>query len=201
MAMADITIPTRYTRNTKDNVGKGGPYVNPEKPRTATTELHPMPNPGDGNQRGSSGSFIIDATGPGGKAIEAESALPADRQAAVEQGLALFQITAGERDRLKTQVAELNNTITQQRVEIEALQSLVNMMESRTRDHQIERDQAVAERAAYESLFIVIQAQMRAFQVPNVPLVKAAPEQQQTGGLDEVHTSPAAGVHSGSANN
>lgn len=202
--MADITNPTRYTRNS-GNAGptgghlKGGPVPNVTMKVGEGSSVGSAPsNPQDVDPRGGD-AVPVNLIG-GGPAIE--STLAADRQAAVEQGLTLFQMTAGERDRLKSQVSDLNNIIAQQRVEIDALQSLVNMMESRIREYQIERDQAVAERAAYESLFVIIQAQMRAFQIPAAPLVKVTSEQHHTESSDEVQNGVAvAGSPNGSVRN
>ena len=98
--------------------------------------------------------------------------LPPDRAKTVEAGLLMFQEISAERDQLRTEVGRLKHDITQDRVELEALRSLVTTLESRVTTHQAERDQAVADRAVYEALFISVNAQLRAFNVPSAPLVK-----------------------------
>lgn len=99
--------------------------------------------------------------------------LPADRLAAVEQGLALYQATAAERDKLRREVADLQIERAGFKVAIEALQAQVTDAQSQMRTHQLERDAAVAERAKYETLFGGFLAQLRAFQVPIQPLIRA----------------------------
>lgn len=98
--------------------------------------------------------------------------LPEDRQKAVEQGLALFQQVSAERDLLRNELREAHETITRQRVEIESLHQLHNMLESHIQAYMIQRDEAVAHRAAYEGLFATIMAQLRVFNLPTVPLIK-----------------------------
>ena len=99
-------------------------------------------------------------------------ALPDSRLAAIEQALIQFHEVAAERDALRDDLAAIKQTHAQDQVEIAAMKSLINTLESRAASHQSERDLAVAQRSRYEALFIGIQAQLRAFEFPAAPLVK-----------------------------
>lgn len=98
--------------------------------------------------------------------------LPEDRMKTVEAGLTMFQQVSAERDRLREELREAHEAITRARVEIDSLHQLHNMLESHIQSYMLQRDEAVAQRAAYETLFATIQAQLRIFNLPNVPLVK-----------------------------
>jgi hypothetical protein len=98
--------------------------------------------------------------------------LPDSRLAAIEQGLVQFHEVAAERDALRDELATLKLTLAQDQVEIAAMRSLINTLESRAASHQSERDLAIAQRAVYEALFVGVQAQFRAFELPTAPLVK-----------------------------
>lgn len=86
------------------------------------------------------------------------------------------------RDSAERENAALKTDIAAHLVELEALRSRLADMESRVATAVLVRDQAVADRAVYETLFISIAAQMRAFQIPVAPLVKAA-EEPEPGGV------------------
>lgn len=94
------------------------------------------------------------------------------RQAAVEQGLIQFHEVAAERDALRDELSAIKQTHAQDQVELAAMKSLINTLESRAASHQSERDLAIAQRSMYEALFVGIQAQFRAFDLPATPLVK-----------------------------
>ena len=98
--------------------------------------------------------------------------LPADRQKAVEAGLAHYQMVSAERDKLMGEVARLQSENAALKVVAEAQKSQLIDADSRIASMQIVRDQAVAIRAAYESLFSIQIAQLRAFKIPAVPLIK-----------------------------
>ena len=55
--------------------------------------------------------------------------------------------------------------------------STVAELESRERTAMLERDQAVADRITWETLFVSINAQMRAFKIPSAPFVKDQSEE------------------------
>jgi len=101
------------------------------------------------------------------------SKLPASREAAVQQGLAYYQEIAAERDALAREVASLKSEIAAHKVCTEAQASQITEMESRCLSYRAERDQAMVDRAKYETLLIGIQSQLRAFHIPNEPLVRA----------------------------
>ena len=100
-----------------------------------------------------------------------DTALPASRQAAIEQGLHMFQEVAADRDRLANEVTRLRGDISAYKVMVEALETQLADAQSRIQSATIMRDQAAADRCKWESLFIGIQAQLRAFEVPAAPLV------------------------------
>ena len=100
--------------------------------------------------------------------------LPQDREHAVATGIAQYHQTAHERDQLAREVAALKTDIAGFRVVIEAQTTQLNDLESKVASAYIARDQAVADRAKYETLFITFQATLRAFAVPAAPLVKEA---------------------------
>lgn len=101
--------------------------------------------------------------------------LPANRVALVEAGLAQFQSVAAERDRLEKEVADLRSDLAAQKVVNEAMAEQINTMQSHVSSMMLIRDQAVADRAVYETLFISFQSQLRAFQIPAAPLVRETP--------------------------
>jgi hypothetical protein len=81
---------------------------------------------------------------------------------------------AAERDQLAADNAKLKSDIVLYKVEIEARHSEIAELRSNEQTAQLMRDRAIAERAKWEALFISIQAQMRAFDVPAAPLVTQA---------------------------
>ena len=116
--------------------------------------------------------------------------LPADRKAAVEYGLSQFQAIAAERDRYAVRVHELESELAAHRVELDGRERYIAEMESRVNSAMLVRDQAVADRAKYETMFISVFAQLRAFNVPAAPLVKETrpPEQQHDEDFREVES-------------
>jgi len=100
--------------------------------------------------------------------------LPADRQKAVEYGIAQFQQVAHERDELRKEVAALRERIAALEIETEGLRAQNNEAQSQIATAYLVRDQAMADRIKYEGLFVSIQAQMRAFAVPATPLISDA---------------------------
>jgi hypothetical protein len=78
---------------------------------------------------------------------------------------------AAERDQLAADNAKLRADIVLYKVEIEARHSEITELRSKEQTAMLMRDKAIGERAKWEALFISIQAQMRAFEVPAAPLV------------------------------
>jgi hypothetical protein len=116
----------------------------------------------------------VDTGGPVPNGNGKEATLPEDRQAAVAYGLAQFQTICAERDASHRENIALKTENAGLKVAVEALEAHRTEMESRVQSATLVRDQAVADRAVYETLFVSIQAQMRAFAVPAAPLVKDA---------------------------
>ena len=106
----------------------------------------------------------------------ANGELPELRKRMVEQGLTFFQEVAQERDALQAEVARLRTDIASYKVMVEGHTAQMTEMQSRVATMTIVRDQAVADRAKYESLFVMLNAQMRAFAIPAAPLVTEARE-------------------------
>lgn len=111
---------------------------------------------------------MAEANNGRGKAVE----LPQDRKAAVEAGLAHFQLVSAERDSLQRQLHDMRSEMAALKVVAEAQKSQMTEMESRNATMLAIRDQAVAERAKYETLFMSFQAMLRTFNIPAAPLVK-----------------------------
>jgi hypothetical protein len=99
--------------------------------------------------------------------------------AAIEQALIHFHEVAADRDALRTELAALKQTHVEDQVQISAMTSLINTLESRAASYQSERDLAVAQRSVYEALFVGIQAQLRAFEPPTAPLAKQLTAEQK----------------------
>jgi len=106
--------------------------------------------------------------GTRGKTVD----LPPDRKAAVEAGLAHYQLISAERDSLQRQLNDMRSEMAALKVVAEAQKSQMLELESRNTTMQLIRDQAVAERAKYETLFMSFQAMLRTFNIPAAPLVK-----------------------------
>lgn len=100
--------------------------------------------------------------------------LPQDREHAVASGIAQYHQTAHERDQLQKEVAALKTDMAGYRVINDAQAAQLAAMESKIETAMLVRDQAVADRAKYEALFITFMAQLRAFNVPAAPLVREA---------------------------
>jgi len=105
--------------------------------------------------------------------------LPPSRAAAVEQAAAYYQEMAQERDDLNRQAAMLRSEVSAHKVVTEAQASQLAEMESRCAAYRLERDQAMADRAKFETLLIGIQAQLKAFAIPSAPLVRSAEQEAE----------------------
>jgi hypothetical protein len=93
---------------------------------------------------------------------------------AVEAGLAMHLRVKADLEEVRRQNVELLDIITRSKVEIEALRSFNNLLESRINAAMVERDLAVGQRAKYEALFAMMAATMREFRIPAVPLIREA---------------------------
>jgi len=91
---------------------------------------------------------------------------------AVEAGLAMHLRVKAELEDARREIAALRQQLTEAAVENESLRSFNNLLESRVNGSVAERDLAIGQRASYEALFAMLQATMREFQVPAVPLIR-----------------------------
>jgi chromosome segregation ATPase len=98
--------------------------------------------------------------------------LPDNRKAAVEAGLAQYNMIAHERDELQNEVAELRTQIAGYKVALEANDARLSDLESRMNSAIAERDRAVSKRAEAESVLVDISAILRAHRLPYDALVK-----------------------------
>ena len=110
-----------------------------------------------------------------------DAELPDNRAKAVEAGLTHFQSVAAERDSWERKCRDLEANVQGWKIAMEAQDARLVELESRAVTMQLERDEAVAERAVYETLFISLQAQMRAFKIPSAPLIRDRSEEKQDG--------------------
>ena len=102
--------------------------------------------------------------------------LPEERSKTVEAGLAVFHRAQEDLAQLRAQLEEARIQIAERDVQIHSFDQLQSMLESRVAQYQAERDQAVADRAVFEALFVSITAQLQAFKIPNGSLVVAPME-------------------------
>ena len=96
------------------------------------------------------------------------------RRQAVEHGLAQYQRLAHERDEMAKEVSRLRQELAELRVMVDAHDGLQAAMESRAQSAVLARDQAIADRVKWEGLFTMINATLRAFEVPAAPLIVEA---------------------------
>jgi chromosome segregation ATPase len=104
--------------------------------------------------------------------METPDDLPENRKAAVAHGLAQYQRLAAQADEMADEIARLKVEMAGLKVVCEAQRSQLNESESRLQSAYAVRDQAVDQRAVYESLFTSLLAMLRAHNVPNAPLVR-----------------------------
>ena len=91
---------------------------------------------------------------------------------AVRHGIASYQSIVIERDELAKRLETAEKLIAVYKIEIEGYRAQTAAESNRTVSYQNERDNAVANLAIYQTLFTSFLAQMRAFEIENVPLVK-----------------------------
>ena len=96
---------------------------------------------------------------------------------AVRSGLEQLNFVVDELEASKQESRELRTQIAGYKVAMEAFEARVAELESRERTAMLERDQAVADRITWETLFVSINAQMRAFKIPSAPFVKDQSEE------------------------
>lgn len=103
---------------------------------------------------------------------EATNGLPPAREAIIDQAHRLHQEVAHERDMLRLHIADLQTKIAGLEAQLKLLELEASQHRNKAESALSVRDDAVAERAVYETLFISLQAQLRAFRIPAAPLIK-----------------------------
>jgi len=101
-----------------------------------------------------------------------ENGLPPVREDIITQAHRLHQEVAHERDMLRLRVSDLLTEISGLKAQLEIAELEASQLRSKAESALSVRDEAVAERAVYETLFISVQAQLRAFRIPAAPLIK-----------------------------
>jgi chromosome segregation ATPase len=105
--------------------------------------------------------------------------LPEHRAKQVEAGLATFHHMSQQVDDLRKQITDQQDELGRMEAQMDSLKQVIRVYEDQARVYQEERDQAVADRAVYETLFASFQAMLRAFKVPVTPLVREQSEEEQ----------------------
>jgi hypothetical protein len=94
--------------------------------------------------------------------------LPANRMAAIEHGLAEYQHTLAERDRLAEELRQAEGRHRLATAEIEMRDRTIAELHRRVAELEADRDRKVADFAVMETLFMSIRAQLDAFlKLPN----------------------------------
>ena len=107
--------------------------------------------------------------------------LPDHRAKQVESGLATFHHMAEQVETLKEDIRNLQDDVGRREAQIESLRQTIKVFEDQIRSYQEERDQAVADRCVYETLFASFRCMLDTFRIPATPLVR---EQTENGVLD-----------------
>lgn len=113
---------------------------------------------------------------------EATNGLPPAREAIIDQAHRLHQEVAHERDQLRLKVADLQTEIAGLEAQLKIAELAVSQCQNKAESALSVRDDAVAERAVYETLFISLQAQLRAFRIPAAPLIKERNDEEDVDG-------------------
>lgn len=77
--------------------------------------------------------------------------LPEHRLKTVEAGLATHQAVLAERDELDRKLREANAQIADMQVRLDAIQGIINMLESTVTTHRLQRDEAVTKAATLQA--------------------------------------------------
>lgn len=123
---------------------------------------------------------MVDATTngkPPARSQEVQRPLKEARRGQIEAGLRAFQETAQEVDELKSTIDQLTRDLQARDLEIaslrerqdqmrEAYEGQIASMESRALSHQAERDQAVAEKVALQTILISMRSIFRLAPLP-----------------------------------
>jgi|SRR6516162_7831154 hypothetical protein len=101
--------------------------------------------------------------------------LPEENSREFEAGLAFHHKMKAERDQLRRELEEAKVKIATLEANLVETERYHNVLESRVQSCQLERDQAVANKAVYETLFIAFKKLIEAFKIPAAPLVHERP--------------------------
>ena len=108
------------------------------------------------------------------QAVALTPPLPEAHQQDLEATLRdIYAVRARNEDQAKT-ITDQNTEIAALKAANMMMESAKNASESRVVSYQLERDQAVADRAKWETLFVATRAQWDAFIPPTLPIVKEA---------------------------
>jgi chromosome segregation ATPase len=100
--------------------------------------------------------------------------LPPAREAVIDQAHRLHQEVAHQRDMLLKREAELMTEIAGLKAQLEIAELTASQLQSKMDTTTAIRDEAVARRAAVETVLSSMMALGRAFQIANEPLIKEA---------------------------
>jgi hypothetical protein len=103
---------------------------------------------------------------------------------AVAHGIASYQSLRTSRDDLQKKYDQLEQLLTISKIEIEGQRAEAATAVSRIEAYQLERDNAIADLAVYQTLFITLQGILRTFGIENAPLVKKIPSPNAQGDND-----------------
>jgi hypothetical protein len=93
-------------------------------------------------------------------------------QAAIEAGIAEFAAVKEDRDNVRADYDRAMELCTQAKHTIIGLQNEIGDLKSRCTGYQLERDEAVVRHGKLQGLFASVLAQLRAFEIPSVPVIR-----------------------------
>jgi hypothetical protein len=93
-------------------------------------------------------------------------------QAAIEAGIAEFAAVKEDRDNIRADYDRAMELCTQAKHTIIGLQNEIGDLKSRCTGYQLERDEAVVRHGKLQGLFASVLAQLRAFEIPSVPVIR-----------------------------
>jgi hypothetical protein len=135
-------------------------------------QFRPVPRSG-GTARQKLLDARIDTSGDAAP-VPTKHDLPPSNLKEFEASMLHYQRLAVDNERLEKEVAHLKDTMAREigarDVKIQVLNDTRNDIQVRINECLAQRDQAVAERAVYETLFVSVVAQFAAFKIPTVPL-------------------------------
>jgi hypothetical protein len=107
-----------------------------------------------------------------GKTTSGEPANDLKVKAAIAYHVTSHDRVCGERDELQKQNDRQEQMLTVAKIEIEGLRAELAAAQSRIASYQQDRDDAVANLAIYQTLFIAFNSLLRTFGIEHAPLIK-----------------------------